>query len=130
MIFGIGTDIVSVGRIAEGLERHGERYAQRILGDQELAEFQSSQQQAHFLAKRFAAKEAFVKALGTGFRDGISLREIQVTHTPHGRPGLLCSGEAQRKLLEFGVGESHLSLADEKEFAIAFVTLLKRQNGL
>ncbi|HEX22459.1 MAG TPA: holo-[acyl-carrier-protein] synthase, partial [Chromatiales bacterium] len=68
MIYGIGTDIVGVSRLQTNLDRYGERFAARILAESEMAAFRQTQSQAHFLAKRFAAKEALVKALGTGFR--------------------------------------------------------------
>jgi holo-[acyl-carrier protein] synthase len=126
VIFGIGTDIVRVARIAGSLERHGARFAERILTDEELAEFARASRPAHFLAKRFAAKEAAAKALGTGFSGGLSLRHIGVVHDARGRPGLRFSGEAARLAEEFGIGEMHLSLSDEQEYALAFVTLVRR----
>lgn len=125
MIFGIGTDIVAVSRIQAGLARYGEKYARRILAPAELELFQASALPAHFLAKRFAAKEAAVKAMGTGFRDGITLGQIAVNNDLHGRPELIFSGRAEQVCRELGVGAAHLSLADEKEYAIAFVTLLR-----
>lgn len=126
MIFGIGTDIVSVPRMAQNLERYGARFAARILTPEELEEFQAAARPAHFLAKRFAAKEAAAKALGTGFSDGLFLSHIGVTHDGRGRPMLRFSGRALALLNELGIGESHLSLADEQELAIAFVTLLRK----
>lgn len=126
MIFGIGVDIVSVPRLGRALERFGERFASRILADAEIEEFRRCGRPAGFLAKRFAAKEAAAKALGTGFRDGLSLRHIAVVHDALGRPGLRFSGRAAELAEGLGVGEAHLSLADETESAIAFVTLLKR----
>ncbi len=125
MIHGIGTDIVAIGRIQAGLVRYGEKFARRILAQQELEPFRRSALPAHFLAKRFAAKEAAVKAMGTGFRDGITLGQIAVSNDLHGRPGLIFSGRAQQVCHELGIGEAHLSLSDEKEYAVAFVTLLR-----
>jgi holo-[acyl-carrier protein] synthase len=124
VIFGIGTDIVRVQRLQSALDRHGERLARRILAEEEFDEFQDSLQQGHFLAKRFAAKEATVKALGTGFRDGISLRDIRVGHDSLGKPLLLFSEAVAARLAELGVADNgHISLSDEREFAVAFVVL-------
>jgi holo-[acyl-carrier protein] synthase len=124
MIYGIGTDIVKVARMRDNLERFGERFARRILTDLELEEFLADKRPAQFLAKRFAAKEAVVKALGTGFRDGIKLSDIRVTHDDAGKPGLSCSGRTEALMRKLGVAESHLSLADEYEYSVAFVILL------
>lgn len=124
MIFGIGTDIVAIARIEEGLERHGDRFAERILADSELEGFRSAARPASYLAKRFAAKEAMAKALGTGFRDGLSLRHIAVGHDVKGRPLIEVSGRAEELCRELGIGARHLSISDEHEYAVAFVTLL------
>ena len=123
MIFGIGTDIVHIERIKRSLNRYGDAFARRILADTEFDEFVQSAQQASYLAKHFAAKEAMSKALGTGFRDGLSLRHISVTHDSRGRPGLACDGKANELLHTLGISACHLSLADERDYAIAFVTL-------
>ena len=129
MIFGIGTDIVEIERVARALDRHGERFARRVLNDLEWGEFQRCSRAAAFMAKRFAAKEAAAKALGTGFRDGLSMRDIAVSHSPLGQPRLNFQGRAAGLCQTLGVGESHLSLADERRYAVAFVTLLQRQGG-
>lgn len=126
MIYGIGTDIVRIQRIADSLQRHGERFASRILADNEMSEFRAASRKEHFLAKRFAAKEAFVKAFGTGFRDGVSLRDIRVTHDDLGKPLLSFSKRAGEQLEKLGIQGCHLSLSDEQDYAIAFVTLEKR----
>lgn len=124
MIFGIGTDIVRIQRLRNDLERFGERFAQRILTDDEWVEFQKAGQKANFLAKRFAAKEATVKALGTGFRPGITLRDITVGHDERGKPLLLFSERIAKHMTERGVAAGgHLSLTDEQEYAVAFVVL-------
>jgi holo-[acyl-carrier protein] synthase len=78
------------------------------------------------LAKRFAAKEAAAKAMGTGFRDGLSLRHIAVANEASGKPVLCFSGRAAELIERFGIGDAHLSLSDEREFAVAFVTLMTR----
>ena len=121
MICGIGTDIVDVHRMAENLAKHGERFAKRILSTSEFDEFSSQNNQAAFLAKRFAAKEATVKALGTGFRDGISMTHIAVTHDHLGKPMLSLTDVALDVLQSQNITSSHISIADEKDFAVAYV---------
>ncbi|UCH53132.1 MAG: holo-ACP synthase [Pseudomonadota bacterium] len=123
MIFGIGTDIVRVARMAKDLERFGDRFAERILTDSELAEFRATERRAHFLAKRFAAKEAAAKAMGTGFSQGIHLRQVGVAHDTRGKPLLEFSGAAREFLEQHGIRVTHVSLADEEDHAVAFVTL-------
>ena len=124
MIFGVGTDIVQINRIRAGLERFGDRFAMRVLTATEYDEYQTNHMAAQFVAKRFAAKEATVKALGIGFRDGLSLSQIGVFHDGRGRPGLEYHGRALEICREFGIVASHISIADEDEYAIAFVTLV------
>ncbi len=123
MIYGIGTDIVSVERMRNNIERHGKRFAERILSDEELQDFAEVVNHAHFLAKRFAAKEAVAKAMGTGFIDGLSLREISVSHDGLGKPVLKFTGKAEEFILREGIHSSYISLADEVDYAVAFVTL-------
>lgn len=129
MIFGIGTDIVRVTRMQRDLDRYGDRFAERILSESELPGFRETARPAHFLARRFAAKEAAAKAMGTGFRDGIGLRQISVTHNEHGRPALLFSGAAAEFLQAHGIAASHLSISDEEDHAVAFVTLERATPG-
>nr|MBS0019998.1 holo-ACP synthase [Gammaproteobacteria bacterium] len=124
MIYGIGVDLVRVSRIATALSRFGERFAQRILSDAELQAWRRTPRRADFVAKHFAAKEAWVKALGTGFRGGLSWREIEILNDSLGKPYIVCDGRAREMLVERGIGSSHLSLSDEDPFAIAFVILL------
>lgn len=125
MIFGIGTDIVRVSRIQKSLDRYGERFSRRILAGQELDDLQRSLHPARFLARRFAAKEAVVKAYGTGFTRGMTFRDIVVSHDAAGKPMLLLSGRALELQQEMGIGETFISISDEQEYAVAFVTLLK-----
>ncbi len=123
MIFGIGTDIVRVSRLKRDLERFGVRFAERILTDDELAEFHQKENKAHFLARRFAAKEAAAKAMGTGFAQGLHLRHIGVGHDALGKPTLMFTERASEFILEQGITSAHISLADEEDHAVAFVTL-------
>lgn len=129
MIVGIGTDIVAVARMHQGLTRWGERFAARVLAAAELEELRACAQPANFLAKRFAVKEATAKAFGTGFRDGLALRHIAVAHQPSGRPLLCFSGRAAELAERLGVGESFVSVSDEREFAVAFVVLTRADSG-
>jgi holo-[acyl-carrier protein] synthase len=123
MIFGIGTDIVKVDRMKRNIHRFGDRFARRILSSQEFEDYRHAGQPAHFLAKRFAAKEATVKAMGTGFANGITLRQISVDHDAAGKPELVMSGDAKSFLESNGITQLHISLADEQDHAVAFVTL-------
>lgn len=123
MIFGIGTDIVHIERMRKNLEKHGDKFAQRILTEAELVEFENKKNKAAFLAKRFAAKEAAVKAMGTGFSQGLSLHHIGVTHDEAGKPILEFLDTAEEFLEKNKIKQSHLSLADERDYAVAFVTL-------
>ena len=123
MIFGIGTDIVRVCRMQQDLDRFGERFAERILTAGEMQEFSRNANKAHFLARRFAAKEAAAKAMGTGFAGGVQLHDIAVIHDAQGKPMLEFSGQALRHINEKGVLVAHVSLADEHDHAVAFVTL-------
>jgi holo-[acyl-carrier protein] synthase len=123
VIFGIGTDIVRVARMQNNIERHGEKFAERILTAAELEEYRREARQAHFLAKRFAAKEAAAKAMGTGFRDGLMLHHIGVTHDAAGKPKLVFTDQAAEFVQAHGITSVHVSLADEADHAVAFVTL-------
>ncbi|WP_158773086.1 holo-ACP synthase [Cobetia sp. L2A1] len=123
MIVGIGTDIARIERFEVAMARHGERFARRLLGDEELARFVGHAQPAAYLAKRFAAKEAFVKALGTGLRQGMRFTQIQVVNDALGKPSFLLSDEAATLSSRAGIRHLHLSISDEREQAIAFVVL-------
>lgn len=125
MIFGIGTDIVRVARMQKNVERYGEKFAERILTGAELEEYRSEPRKAHFLAKRFAAKEAAAKAMGTGFRDGLMLHHIGVTHDAAGKPQLAFSDQAAAFIAANAIIGIHVSMADEEDHAVAFVTLSK-----
>ncbi|MCP5142480.1 MAG: holo-ACP synthase [Chromatiales bacterium] len=125
MIHGIGTDLVEIARVEAALKRHGDRFACRILSEAEFGEFQRAAQPAHFLAKRFAAKEAGAKALGTGFADGVTLKHLTVGKDKRGKPLLMMHARAAELCVEYGVTEVHLSIADERAYAVAFVTLVR-----
>ncbi|GAB4166111.1 MAG: holo-ACP synthase [Rhodocyclaceae bacterium] len=122
MIAGIGADLVSIERMRRLLARHGARAASRILAPGELEGYERAADPAAFLAKRFAAKEAFAKALGSGMRWPVALRSMAVAHDALGRPSLECSGELRALLRKRGLA-SHLSLSDEAGLALAFVVI-------
>lgn len=126
MIVGIGTDIVHIPRMAESLSRHSRRFAERILAESELREFDQVSRPEAFLAKRFAAKEAVAKAFGTGFRDGLSLKHICVARDALGRPLIELCDKAQQLAQQRNIASVHLSLADEQEYAIAYVVMETR----
>ena len=121
MIVGIGTDIVSIERMAENIDRLGDSFARRLLVDTEWQQYQETKQKASFLAKRFAVKEAAAKALGTGFAQGVTWKQIETGHDDAGKPLLILTGVALELAQKLGVGASHLSISDEKSHAIAFV---------
>ena len=123
MIFGIGTDIVHIKRMRDSLEKYGHKFARRILTQREFSEFASKQNKAAYLAKRFAAKEATAKAMGTGFSNGLSLQHIGVINDNAGKPELELLEVAEKFLRDNKIKQTHLSLADEKDYAVAFVTL-------
>lgn len=126
MIIGIGTDIVQVVRMQENITHFGASFAERILSIAELSEFAQQKKPAHFLAKRFAAKEALFKALGGGFRSGIALKECTVSHESSGQPIFIFSNNAQSIIEARKVQHIHLSIADEHDYAIAMVVLEAR----
>lgn len=123
MIFGVGVDIVEIARLRRSFDRYGERLARRILTTDELVELARARRPERFLAMRFAAKEAVSKAFGTGFREGVAPRCIGVHHDPRGKPTLVFRGAVAERARECGISASHVSLADENEYAIAWVVL-------
>ena len=123
MIYGIGTDIVEVARIEDSLKQFGDDFARRILAEAELQSYHVSQIKARFLAKRFAAKEAFSKALGTGLRAPATFQNIAVSHDDLGKPILVLAAELQALLTTKSIQKMHISISDEKNLAAAFVVL-------
>ncbi len=123
MIFGIGTDIVEVARIEASIEQFGDDFAKRILAESEMESYLQSHIKPRFLAKRFAAKEAFSKALGTGLRAPATFQNIAVSHDDLGKPRLILAAELQAFLLTKNIAQTHISISDEKNLAAAFVVL-------
>lgn len=123
MILGTGVDITEVPRVAASIERFGERFLKRVFTDAEIAYCQSKHNRVERFAARFAAKEAALKALGTGLRQGISWREVEVTRQPGGRPTISFHGVAAQFYARMGAKRAHLSLSHTEEHAVAYVVL-------
>ena len=123
MIYGVGTDIIEIPRIAAALERFGEKFARRILCEPELRRFATHRLPAAFLAKRFAAKEAFTKALGTGIHAPANWHGVWVANLRSGKPTLQFTDALQAMLDARGVARAHVSLTDERGLASATVIL-------
>ena len=121
MILGIGTDIVSIARIRDALDRHGAQFAQRILSDAELLALNEIKDPVPWLAKRWAAKEAFGKAAGIGVRTPLTLAGIGIGHDDAGRPLFELGETIAEHLKVLGVEHTHLTLSDERDYAVAFV---------
>ena len=127
MIYGIGTDICDIRRIASTLERRGERFAQKVLGERELQVWRARSARAAsrglaYLATRFSAKEAFSKAIGLGMRMPMTWRSCEILNAPSGKPEIHLSGElatwfAERRL------RAHVSVTDETDYATTFVVV-------
>ena len=122
MIYGIGTDIVQIARMRTALDRHGEAFAARILVQAEWGEWQASRNRAQFLAKRFAAKEAFGKALGIGLSPPATLHALAVQHDEQGKP-CFAYDDALAAHMESKALRAFLSLTDEKDYAVAFTVI-------
>lgn len=129
MIFGVGTDMVQQSRISDSIDRFGERFEKRILTEREYSQLQSrprdAVQRTRFLAQRFAAKEAFSKALGTGIRDGVAWRDMGVHNEPSGKPSLHLSAKLERRVAGLGIRGMHVTLTDEAGMTVAVVILEK-----
>jgi len=123
MIFGVGTDIVEVSRIQATYDRFGEHFVRRILMDEEIELFRKSKWPVRFLAMRFAGKEAAVKAMGTGFRHGIWVRDVGITNNDWGRPLIIWSERGRGVCQQLGIGKGHVSLTDDAGLVIAFAVV-------
>lgn len=123
MIVGIGTDVCSIERIEKSLVRFGERLVKRILTPDERPRFERTRDKASHLAKRFAAKEAFAKAIGTGIHAPFNWQSVTVTRDPKGKPGIRPSPAMAKYLESRGIDTFHISLTDDAGVAVAFVVL-------
>jgi holo-[acyl-carrier protein] synthase len=126
MIYGIGVDLVKVARIERVIERYGDRFLDRVFTEREVAYCRGKAWAASALAMRFAAKEAFSKALGVGLRQGgIHWREVEVVPDPRGKPEIFVSGRAAHLCEAAGITNLHITLTDEDHQALAVVILEK-----
>ena len=127
MIHGVGTDICRVARFERMIEKYGDRPARRVLGGGEFGEYSRAAHPARFLARRFAAKEAFAKALGTGIREPVLFSAMRVDHDLMGKPYMACTG-ALAEMIASQALTAHLSISDEAEFATAFVVIERNES--
>ena len=123
MIFGIGTDLLRIDRVESVYERFGERFVNKILMPEEIEQFRRAKQPVRFLAMRFAAKEAIVKAMGTGFAHGMGIKDSGVKPNPLGRHDIIVSERGKKKCAELGVGSGFLTLTDEAGLIVAVAVL-------
>lgn len=123
MILGIGSDLVEVARMEAALARRGRGLAERLLAPEELREWEAAAAPARLLAKRFAAKEAVLKALGTGLRDGTNWADVRVAHDARGKPEVCLDGAAARRFGQLGGRTCWLTLSDERAYVVAFAII-------
>ena len=127
MIFGIGTDVVQVARVQAVYDKHGEHFVQRLLLPEEETAFRRYKRPVRFLAMRFAAKEAIVKALGTGFGHGVWVRDVGISQNAWGRPEVIWSERGREVRDRLGAGEGHVTLTDEAGLVVAVAVLMRRE---
>jgi holo-[acyl-carrier protein] synthase len=127
MIFGIGVDVLEVKRIGETLERYGDHFIERLLMPEEQAQLAKTQRRVRFIAMRFAAKEAIVKAMGTGFSHGVWIRDVGVVQNSWGKPEVVFSQRGERVRRGLGVGDGHVTLTDEGGLVVAVAVLMKAE---
>lgn len=126
MIFGVGTDIVELARIQATYDRFGEHFVDRLLMDEERKLFDKSKQPVRFLAMRFAGKEATVKAMGTGFANGMWMRDVGILNDPRGRPLIIWSPRGQKVCEDLGIDGGHVSLTDDAGVVVSFAVVMQR----
>jgi holo-[acyl-carrier protein] synthase len=125
VIFGVGTDIVELARVQATYDRFGARFVERLLMPEELELFRRSKWPVRFLAMRFAGKEAAVKAMGTGFRHGMWIRDVGIVNNEWGRPLIIFSERGRRVCADLGIGEGHVSLTDDGGLVVAFAVVMR-----
>lgn len=129
MIFGIGTDVVQLIRVERSWERFGQHFADRLLLDPERELFEKAKRPARFLAMRFAAKEAVVKAMGTGFAHGMWIRDVGMMPNDWGQPQIIFSERGAAMCAKLGIAGGHLSLTDEAGLIVAVAVLMQAMPG-
>jgi holo-[acyl-carrier protein] synthase len=130
MIYGIGTDVCDIRRIRASLERHGDRFAQKILSDAEFATFKARGKRwpdraVNYLATRFSAKEAFSKAIGLGMRTPMTWRHCEIAKAPSGKPEIVLHGELKAWFEARGLA-AHVTVTDETDYAASFCVVEKK----
>jgi holo-[acyl-carrier protein] synthase len=125
LIYGIGVDVLEARRIKRTLERFGDRFVEHLLLPAEAAQMQRTQRKERFLAMRFAAKEAIVKAMGTGFAHGIWIRDVGVVQNAWGKPEVVFSERGDKVRQGLGIGEGHVTLTDESGLVVAVAVLMR-----
>jgi holo-[acyl-carrier protein] synthase len=125
VIFGVGTDIVELVRIQQTYDRFGDRFVDRLLMPEEREPYAKSRQPVRFLAMRFAGKEAAVKAMGTGFRHGMWIRDVGILNNDWGRPYLVFSERGKAVCERLGIGAGHVSLTDDGGLVVAFAVVMQ-----
>jgi holo-[acyl-carrier protein] synthase len=125
MIFGIGIDVLEAERVAKSRARFGERFAERLLLPAERIQYGKTMRPDRFLAMRFAAKEAIVKAMGTGFAHGMWIRDCGVVQDARGKPEVVWSARGERLRRRLGIGEGHVTLTDEAGLVVAVAVLMR-----
>ena len=123
MIIGTGIDIVELSRIKSAYDRWGVQFAERILASEEMDILKNKKEICSYLGSRFAAKEAFLKALGTGYADGVSWHDMEIERLEGDRPSIKVAGRAREILDQIGATNIHLSISHEKKYAVAQVIL-------
>lgn len=125
MIFGIGVDVLEAARVKKTLERFGSRFTDHLLMPQEQAQLTKTRRPERFVAMRFAAKEAIVKAMGTGFAHGIWVRDVGVVQNAWGKPEVVYSERGEKVRQGLGIGEGHVTLTDEAGLIVAVAVLMR-----
>ncbi len=125
MIFGIGSDVVQLARVERTWKRFGSHFVNRLLLDEERELFERSRRPVRFLAMRFAAKEAVVKAMGTGFANGMWVRDAGTVPNRLGQPQIIYSERGRAMCRQLGIGEGHLTLTDEAGLVVAVAVLMR-----
>jgi len=123
MVIGIGNDLVSVARVRELMKDWDQRFLEKVFTDLEIAYCQAKPEPALHFASRFAAKESVLKALGTGFSEGIRMKDVEITSDKLGKPLVQLHGKAKEIANKKQAKHIHLSLSDEKEYAMATVVI-------
>ncbi len=126
MIFGIGIDVLKAERIEQVFARHGQRFVDHLLMPEEHAQLSRTRRPARFLAMRFAAKEAIVKGMGTGFAHGVWIRDVGIVQNAWGRPEVVYSERGAKVRDNLGIGEGHVTLTDEAGLVVAVAVLMRR----